>query len=100
MSVARCLITGCRLVVAGAGKHVWGDLHRAGEAIIFNAALNGRGEAAWEYDEAWKGPATLVEKQVTFSPHFPYFERRGVIVFDHTHMVLNKVAENYIRRYP
>lgn len=91
----RCLITGARLMLPGERKSVWGDLHSCGAALIFNAVLNTEGEADW----AWGGdPARLPlgEKRVEIPATFPYFERRGVIVFDKWNARFNAEAARHI----
>lgn len=96
MPEPRCLITGCRLVDEGNGRSVWGDLHSCGTALVFNAVLTD-GEAAWEYDT--NGEAELEsahEKRVGLPPSFPFFERRGVIVFDKYNARLNQLAQRYL----
>ena len=78
--MSQCIKTGCRLFVNHGTKSVWGDLHSVGgEAFVFNACLNDRGEADWGYkmiyDLSGGNEATCFVKDSN------YFERRGVIVF-------------------
>lgn len=102
MAQSKCLITGCWLSLPSEGKRVWGDLHASGSALVFNAVLTpdtlarsaNRGDAAWEYSP----PAFLPhEKSVEIPASFPYFERRGVIVFDKYNAIFNSAATQYIR---
>lgn len=74
-----CLITGCALVDEANDRCVWGDLHQVGgETFVFNAVLNEKGEAAWQYGD----PIPDVTRQILLTPRAECFERRGVLVFD------------------
>lgn len=92
MPEPKCLITGCRFIDRAHLRHVWGDLHQSGSAVIFNAVLDG-GEAAWSHDMAEVGEH---EKTVSVHPVFPFFERRGVIVFDKYNASFNEQAKLYL----
>lgn len=85
-----CLITGCTLIDIEQGKQVHGDLHRLCDAYIFNACLNSKGEANWEYiGVACNSRAVFAEQ---------YFERRGVLVFAVCLACFNQAAEDYLYR--
>lgn len=96
MPVPRCLITGCRLRDIAGYRYVWGDLHSCGSALVFNAVLDERGEAAWELSP-WPATDDAERPAVTISAAFPYFERRGVIVFDKWHAQFNQLADERMR---
>lgn len=71
MSDTICLKTGCQL--AYDGGFYWGDLHQhSSGALIFNAVLNGQGEAMRLDDR---------ENAMTLAAAVPdVWERRGVFV--------------------
>lgn len=86
-----CLITGCRLIVPQMGAHAWGDLHMVGTSFVFNAVLE-NGETAWEFTKPRTG-----DKEISIMDGAPFFERRGVIVFDALHSVFNQAAREYVK---
>lgn len=91
MSRPECLITGCALLLPRARQWAWGDLHRVGDAWIFNAVLDGRGETNWRYEELYAVQRILIARG-------SYFERRGVIVIAGEAAYLNNVAKEYLER--
>jgi hypothetical protein len=95
-----CLITGCELVLFREGRWVHGDLHEAGSAVVFNAVLGEGGEAAWTYEENLEPIWDSYRNCCSIIGEFPYFERRGVIVFDKYHLALNPQAGLYTKRAP
>jgi len=92
--MATTIITGCRLVLMDEERAVWGDLWSQGSTYIFNAILH-HGETGWDFDFQ-PNPR---EKQVQVLGHH-YFERRGVIVFEHAIARLNDIAYDYVYNSP
>ena len=95
-----CLITGCALTFENEAKSVWGDLHRIGDAYVFNAVLID-GEARWQYGPDAACPNVM--KQLVVSSRCPpdgIFERRGVIVVHHDWAELNRAAQDYLEGAP
>ena len=94
MQGPECLITGCELIIREEGKMLHGDLHALGGTWIFNGVVN-------DFEALWHFKDELLDRR--FSPyvltlHGPYFERRGVIVFDPLHCTPNPAAMAYLRR--
>lgn len=82
-----CLITGCGFFDAASNRYAWGDLHRVGSALVFNACLE-EGETRWEYGR----PPPTDRPLVTFLGS-NYFERRGVLVFSGLYVEMNDEAK-------
>ena len=97
MQGSECLITGCELLIYGEGKMLHGDLHALGGTWIFNGVVKD-----WEPGWIYTGEdVNAIPRR--FSPYVltlrgPYFERRGVIVFDPLHCTPNPAAMAYLRR--
>ncbi len=92
-----CLITGCCLLISdgvGGTSQVWGDLHLIAGCCIFNAVLNGRGEANWINELE----APVVENWIDASACRSTFERRGVICFPMLGATLSPAALKYINK--
>lgn len=91
--MARCIITGCWLVIPAENKALWGDVHKlASGEFVFNGVLDDW-EADWvEFND--RNPAT--DKMLVIIGD--YFERRGVICLDAT-AYLNKVAQEYVQKH-
>jgi len=88
-----CLITGCEFIdSAHPESYSHGDLHKFGDVYIFNATLDGNGEAA-RIDTRRLTPYSRIVTAVG-----AVFERRGVIVFQRTAAVLNDEARAYIEK--
>jgi hypothetical protein len=93
------LITGCTLYILAEGKCLHGDLHVLDSTFIFNGVLH-HFDAAWMYgDEAviLRNPQTRV---VLLRAGSPYFERRGVVVFDRQHADFNACARAFLATSP
>lgn len=88
----QCLVTGASLYVPNERKCAHGDLHRVGDAFVFNACLGENGQTAWMYNE----PVPSYKGIVCDSNFF--FERRGVIVMPAGAASLNPAAEAYIAK--
>lgn len=88
----RCLITGAELYIPLNNKIVHGDLHISNRAIIFNACLNEKGEAQWDFSPTEE----YLQQYKVISFLHQYFERRGVLVSDIASTALNKAAVEYI----
>jgi len=86
-TLPKCIITGCDFVEGGAIIH--GDLHQLGETCIFNACLNQDGESARDYGGT-PGNLTVSCKA------FPFFERRGIIIFPRRFAEFNQAAKDYL----
>jgi hypothetical protein len=86
-----CIITGCVLYVFNEEKFAYGDLHKIGDCLIFNAVLNEDGQAHWQY----KFDAKDQHRMVTVNSD-KYFERRGVIVFSVKNTAFNETARKYL----
>ena len=82
-----CLVTGCALLDHDHDRMVWGDLHKVGGALIFNACL-AAGETAWESPIKIMSTTPSVSLLAGSTP----FERRGVIVFSNLGVILNQAA--------
>ena len=92
-----CIIIGCAFVDEARQRCVWGDLHQIDGVYVFNAVLNPKGEAAWQYSDDFVVPE--VTKQVILNetcPDFDYFERRGVIIVNRIFAKLNTAARKYL----
>jgi hypothetical protein len=87
-----CIITGAELFDEQSCRWVHGDLHRVGDAYVFNAVLDEKGEAAWTEGEP-EGTQRVLQV------HGYYFERRGLFVCDRTAASLNKAAREYVEKY-
>lgn len=88
-----CLITGCEFIdAAHPESYLHGDLHRFGDVYIFNAILDGNGEAT-RIDTRHLTPYSRIITAIG-----AVFERRGVIVFQRTAAVLNNEARAYIEK--
>lgn len=84
---AECLVTGCALLDHDHNCMVWGDLHKVGGALVFNACL-AAGEAAWESPIRIMNTTPSASLPAGTAP----FERRGVIVFSTLGVILNQAA--------
>lgn len=94
MARIECIITGCEFYDALANRWAHGDLHRAGQVLIFNAVTlntDGRVDTHWQYGEPLHRGCRVVEA------HGDYFERRGVIILPIENSRLNADAESYLR---
>jgi hypothetical protein len=89
-----CIITGC--VLRNGGQNVGGDLHRIGDAYVFNAIVTENGATRWVDDDTY----SHYQREVDASGSVQYFERRGVVVFSRAGAVLNEAAHNYLRGTP
>jgi hypothetical protein len=93
--MSRCLLSGCRLVIADEGKSLWGDLHSvAGHVYVFAGVRDGETlQPAWSYDKALfdleKG-----ERQVRL--HGDYFERRAIVTFSAGACTFNEASRRHI----
>jgi hypothetical protein len=94
MSHPKCIITGCALVVPNAGRHVHGDLHVVGNAMVFNAVVD-EGAAAWEYGDT--DAVIASSRRVVVVDSNLYFERRGVFAFDKTSASFNEAASDHMK---
>jgi hypothetical protein len=84
-----CIITGADLIDTAHRCAVHGDLHRLGDALIFNACLNVDGEALWR--------ALPPQSDLVISAR-DFFERRGVIVIRAADAEWSREAAEYIGR--
>lgn len=92
-----CVITGCALDDPAERRIVWGDLHRIGDAWVFNAVCFD-GEARWQTDEDYIAPDHMKRLVILAGcPSDVILERRGVIVIDSKWAILNPAARDYIK---
>lgn len=94
--MSKCIITGCRLVLEGEGKSLWGDLHSVGDALVFSGVTipgNTARLAQWEY--VFPAP-DKDERQVIAIKHADYFEQRGIVTIKRDSTFLNDAAAKYL----
>lgn len=87
---SECIITGC--VIQENEAFVVGDLHQAGDVWIFNGCLRGD-DVYWIPCDQEMIPHR--DKVINLTG-VPYFERRGVFVFQRDTSLLNEAAKIYI----
>ncbi len=90
-----CICTGCTLLDMQQTRHVHGDLHIVGRALVFNAVLHNN-ETYWVYER--RGGIVLRAQFVVSVMDGAFFERRGVIAFDAASCVLNEPLIAKLRR--
>ncbi len=89
--MAKCLITGCDLIVPDESKAVRGDLFKLdNHTYIFNACCDGH-DTHWQWG-AYMGHGSAIK----LNPGVEYFERRGIIVFSTVDAKLNDYAVKYL----
>jgi hypothetical protein len=91
------LITGCVLHVPAEGKAVWGDLWGYGSCFVFNANVHGF-DTAWLYGDEAEILAAR-ESVIQLLPEVPYFDRRGVVVFETLHSTFSSAAREHMLRW-
>jgi hypothetical protein len=97
--VSKCLITGCRFVIAAEGRSLWGDLHSvSGEVIVFNGVTRtadgiSTRQAYWDYVYP---TADKDERQVLLKDGADYFEKRGIITCRKQDTQLNETSKKYL----
>jgi len=87
-TLPKCIITGCDFVAGGSVIH--GDLHQLGETCIFNACVGEDGEAVRGCD------SRRFSDKIVSCPDFPFFERRGIIIFPRCFAEFNQAAKDYL----
>lgn len=90
MSEMECIITGCALEEHDA--FIVGDLHEMGDTWIFNGVVRGD-QAYWIPKSVGSYPQR--DKVINLTG-IPYFERRGVFVFQRDTSLLNEAAKQHI----
>jgi hypothetical protein len=91
--MSKCVITGCRAVIAAEGKSLWGDLFQLHDGTwVLSGVLNRAGETVWEYVPDVDGDSN--ERQLLVTG--PYFEKRGVVVVPATSGEYNQAAKDYL----
>ena len=88
-----CLVTGCALVLRSEpGTSLWGDMHCvAPGTLIFNAALDQRGEAFRSRE-----PLRQEVRTCFVAPYAEVFERRGVLIFASFEAGWNRALGDYL----
>lgn len=93
--MARCIITGCRLVFPDEFKSLCGDLYvlENGSAYVFNG-MRKDDRAKWEYAYP---DVDKAEKQLILHRGADYFERHGIVTVAHDNRTeLNETAKRYL----
>ena len=89
MNRAACIITGCALKLEGSTHHAWGDLHIAGDRLVFVAEVDAIGDIIFTPDAQRIAQSTCV---VTLKASDVRLLMRGVIIFDASPDLLNMAA--------
>ena len=95
--MSRCVLTGCRLVLVGEGRSLWGDLHSldGGKTCVFNGNRLKDGEtAAWDYSSPF--PWDSGEKQIRLFADSDYYEKRAIVTFERSGSEFNDSAKRYL----
>ena len=92
--MSRCIITGCRLVLTGEHKSLWGDLFELDSNIyVFSGVRDVDLVAAWDYVYP---DSDKDERQLLVEDKANYFEKRGIVTVDAGDCYFNEAAKRYL----